>query len=34
MKKISRWLIDIILIFKRLRQKDCLEFENCLGFRV
>lgn len=34
MKKTFRWLADIILTLKRLRQKDCFEFENSLGFRV
>ena len=27
-------LILIILVFKGLRQEDCYEFHNCLGYRV
>jgi hypothetical protein len=27
-------LILIILVFEGLRQEDCYEFHNCLGYRV
>lgn len=29
-----QWLITVIPVFGRLKQKDCFEFEASLGYRV